>query len=42
MDFFYIWLRRTLHELAPEIDQAFQKPLGPKWDHETNDGELIR
>jgi putative DNA methylase len=41
MDFFYVWLRRTLHGLSPEIDAAFQQPLSPKWDHEQNDGELI-
>ncbi|MCP4701326.1 MAG: DUF1156 domain-containing protein, partial [Gammaproteobacteria bacterium] len=41
MDFFYIWLRRTLYGLSPEIDQAFQNPLAPKWDAENNDGELI-
>ena len=41
MDFFYVWLRRTLHGLSPEIDQAFAEPLGPKWSSEANDGELI-
>jgi len=41
MDFFYVWLRRTLCGLSPEIDAAFREPLGPKWDHESNDGELI-
>jgi adenine-specific DNA methylase len=41
MDFFYVWLRRTLHGLSPEIDQAFKEPLSPKWDHEKQDGELI-
>lgn len=41
MDFFYVWLRRTLHGLSPEIDRAFREPLSPKWDHEKNDGELI-
>ena len=41
MDFFYIWLRRTLHGLSPEIDDVFSAPLAPKWDHETDDGELI-
>jgi adenine-specific DNA methylase len=41
MDFFYVWLRRSLHSLSPEIDTAFQQPLSPKWDHEHNDGELI-
>jgi adenine-specific DNA methylase len=41
MDFFYVWLRRTLHGLSLDIDAAFREPLAPKWDHEKNDGELI-
>jgi len=41
MDFFYVWLRRTTHGLSPEVDEAFAQPLGPKWNHETQDGELI-
>ena len=41
MDFFYVWLRRTLHGLSPEIDAAFSSPLSPKWDHAADDGELI-
>src|SRR5579884_3178313 len=41
MDFFYVWLRRSLYGLSSEIDGAFQEPLSPKWDHENNDGELI-
>jgi adenine-specific DNA methylase len=41
MDFFYVWLRRTLAGLSPEIDEAFSQPLSPKWDHGKNDGELI-
>jgi hypothetical protein len=41
MDFFYVWLRRTLNGLSPEIDTAFSEPLAPKWSHEANDGELI-
>ena len=41
MDFFYIWFRRSLYGLSPEIDATFQRPLSPKWDHEHNDGELI-
>src|SRR2546421_10604678 len=41
MDFFYVWLRRSLYGLSSEMDVAFQKPLSPKWDHESNDGELI-
>ncbi len=41
MDFFYVWLRRTLYGVSPEIDTAFREPLGPKWDHQANDGEII-
>ena len=41
MDFFYVWLRRTLHGLSPEIDAVFAEPLGPKWDADAQDGELI-
>ena len=41
MDFFYVWLRRTLNGLTPEIDQVFKEPLSPKWDRLNNDGELI-
>ena len=41
MDFFYVWLRRATRELSHEINSAFQEPLGPKWNHDTGDGELI-
>jgi len=45
MDFFYVWLRRALHGLSPEMDAAFAAPLGPKWNPEASsgkgDGELI-
>jgi putative DNA methylase len=41
MDFFHVWLRRTTHELSEDADIAFRQPLGPKWDHQTNDGELV-
>lgn len=41
MDFFYIWLRRVLSGIATGIDHVFTAPLAPKWDHDTNDGELI-
>jgi putative DNA methylase len=41
MDFFFVWLRRTLYGLSPEFDAAFSGSLAPKWDHEHNDGELI-
>jgi adenine-specific DNA methylase len=41
MDFFQVWLRRSLHGLSEEIDKVFSDPLAPKWNHEAEDGELI-
>ena len=41
MDFFHVWLRRLLDGIVPDKCQAFADPLGPKWDHKTNDGELV-
>ncbi len=41
MDFFYVWLRRTLHGISPEIDKSFKDLLGPKWSSIDHDGELI-
>ena len=41
MDFFYIWLRRLAHSCSDELRSAFLPELGPKWNAEDNDGELI-
>ena len=41
MDFFYVWLRRTLKGFSADFDNAFQEMLGPKWDRSNDDGELI-
>ena len=41
MDFFYVWLRRALYGLSPQIDCVFEQPLSPKWNNDTKDGELI-
>lgn len=41
MDFFYVWLRRTLGDFADEYRLAFDQPLCPKWDGASGDGELI-
>ena len=41
MDFFYVWLRRSTHGLFAEAESVFSNALGPKWDHDTSDGELI-
>jgi adenine-specific DNA methylase len=41
MDFFYIWLRRCLRGLSPDVDRQFGEPLAPKWNQAASDGELI-
>ncbi|MBE3112388.1 MAG: hypothetical protein IMZ46_18085 [Acidobacteria bacterium] len=41
MDFFYVWLRRSLRGLSDATDGTFARPLSPKWDSAANDGELI-
>ncbi len=41
MDFFYIWLRRSLNVATNGMEAAFASPLSPKWQHDANDGELI-
>ncbi len=42
MDFFYIWLKRGLNGLDTNgLGQEFLDVMGPKWDSERSDGELI-
>lgn len=41
MDFFYVWLRRTLWGMNAEWDRNFRDDLSPKWDSESATGELI-
>lgn len=41
MDFFYVWLRRTLFGLLPDTDLVFRARLSPKWDSDRQDGELV-
>ena len=41
MDWFYIWLRRSVSDLNPAYERAMDEPLGPKWNHQSNDGELV-
>ena len=41
MDFFHVWLRRGLRGVVPETDPVFADPLGPKWNADNSDGELI-
>lgn len=41
MDYFYVWIRRQLSDLSDAYGQAFARPLGPKWQPDADDGELI-
>ena len=41
MDFFYVWLRRVAHSVSHGLEEAFETQLGPKWDTEAGNGELI-
>ncbi|MDH7480613.1 MAG: DUF1156 domain-containing protein, partial [Armatimonadota bacterium] len=41
MDFFYVWLRRTLYGTSQDFDSVFTSELSPKWDHGASDGELV-
>ncbi|MBW1896940.1 MAG: DUF1156 domain-containing protein, partial [Deltaproteobacteria bacterium] len=41
MDFYHVWIRRGFAQLGHSVEWAFSSALGPKWDAEQNDGELI-
>jgi adenine-specific DNA methylase len=41
MDCCLVWLRRMVSDMNSEYEVVFREPLGPKWDHASNDGELI-
>ena len=41
MDFFYVWLRRSILHIIPPARNLLGQPLAPKWDHDAADGELI-
>lgn len=41
MDFFYVWIRRIVHGTQLDPSSVFDADMSPKWDSETNDGELI-
>ncbi len=41
MDYFYVWLRRTLALPDGSPLAEFREPLAPKWDREKADGEII-
>jgi putative DNA methylase len=41
MDFFYVWLRRTLAGTSLAAERVLGAELSPKWNHDTHNGELI-
>ena len=41
MDFFYIWLRRSICMDGSEFIRAFEAANGPKWDKDIEDGEIV-
>jgi adenine-specific DNA methylase len=41
MDFFYVWIKRTMMDRDFECDKILHGYLSPKWDVKQNDGELI-
>ncbi|MGA2659983.1 MAG: DUF1156 domain-containing protein [Verrucomicrobiota bacterium] len=41
MDWFYVWLRRCAADFSPVFAQAMAQSVGPKWDKDKQDGELI-
>jgi len=41
MDFFYVWLKRTLYKMGAKFDESFSSDLSPKWNADAEDGELI-
>ena len=41
MDFFHVWLRRLSHGIGNSLQSAFSGDLGPKWNADFANGELI-
>jgi putative DNA methylase len=41
MDFFYVWIKRIIHDTPLEKGGWLNALTSPKWDHAENDGELI-
>ena len=41
MDFFYVWLKRQVHDSFRDMSSIFSRDLCPKWNHQLQDGELI-
>lgn len=41
MDFFFVWLKRTLFNFDEDVTQIFNRQSAPKWNGGSNDGELV-
>jgi len=41
MDFYYVWLKRSMSQVSETSEIAFTARLGPKWNSSAEDGELI-
>ncbi len=41
MDFFYVWIKRSIANITMDSFNKFLAPSSPKWDHSENDGELV-
>jgi putative DNA methylase len=41
MDWFYVWTRRIMSGVSDDYSRVMAAPLCPKWNAETQDGELV-
>ena len=41
MDWFYVWLRRIMSGVSDDYSRVMAAPLGPKWNADSQDGELV-
>jgi adenine-specific DNA methylase len=41
MDWFYVWTRRVMWGVSDDYSRVMASPLGPKWNDEAKDGELV-
>ena len=41
MDYFHVWARRIVGDTSNEFSKSFSEELGPKWNEDLSDGELV-
>ena len=41
MDYFHVWARRIVGDTSDEFSRPFSQELGPKWNDDVSDGELV-